>query len=413
MDASKKRAHLLTLCGEQPYDIVCALVQPKQPNQVSYDDIVEMLKAHLDPQPSAAFCRARFQRRDQRHNEIVLKRLAAECNFGTSADAEANQTILPLEIMLRDRFVCGLRNEQVQQRLFAEKDLTFTKAFDIALRAENAVEDQRNVKAEFKEIHEACTSISKTENQGHSSTSCQKKKERCWRCDTQHSPDTCKFQTASCNYCKKRGHIEKTCLKKTDSPDAALYELNTLIDASNTQKVMTQLRVHGKSLEFEVDSGATCTLIGEATFKYTWIDEPPRLETDILLRIWYKALTLPLVAIKGAGCNLLGRNWFPHLGIQITRINDVSDDELVSKLLDKYQFVFDENISGHVGPENSPPKAPIATWDRPHTPWHTVYVDFAGPLLGRTYMVVVDAHTKWVEVRHVTQATSAVVIDVL
>ncbi|XP_037565992.1 uncharacterized protein LOC119445783 [Dermacentor silvarum] len=164
-DASKKRAHLLTLCGEQTYDMVCTIVQPKQPNQVSYDDIVEMLKAHFDPQPSEVFCRARFQRRDQRHDETVsdyvtaLKRLAAECNFGTSADNAANPTILPLEVMLRDRFVCGLRNEQVQQRLFAEKDLSFKKAFDIALRAENAVEDQRNVKAEFKKIHEACTII--------------------------------------------------------------------------------------------------------------------------------------------------------------------------------------------------------------------------------------------------------------
>ncbi|XP_037501139.1 uncharacterized protein K02A2.6-like [Rhipicephalus sanguineus] len=63
--------------------------------------------------------------------------------------------------------------------------------------------------------------------------------------------------------------------------------------------------------------------------------------------------------------------------------------------------------------QKSPPKAPILSWDRPKTLWHTVHVDFAGPLLGRTYFVVVDAHTKWVEVRHVTQATSTVVIDVL
>lgn len=52
--------------------------------------------------------------------------------------------------------------------------------------------------------------------------------------------------------------------------------------------------------------------------------------------------------------------------------------------------------------QKSPPKAPIPTWDRPQTPWNTVHVDFAGPLLGRTYLVVVDAYTKWVEVRHVT-----------
>ncbi|KAL1442751.1 hypothetical protein MTO96_046261 [Rhipicephalus appendiculatus] len=44
--------------------------------------------------------------------------------------------------------------------------------------------------------------------------------------------------------------------------------------------------------------------------------------------------------------------------------------------------------------QKSPPKAPIPTWDRPQTPWNTVHVDFAGPLLGRTYLVVVDAYTK-------------------
>ncbi|XP_049520191.1 uncharacterized protein K02A2.6-like [Dermacentor silvarum] len=63
--------------------------------------------------------------------------------------------------------------------------------------------------------------------------------------------------------------------------------------------------------------------------------------------------------------------------------------------------------------QKSPPKAPIPTWDRPQTPWHTVHVEFTGTLVGPTYLVVVYAHKKWVEVRHVMQATSAVVIDVL
>lgn len=46
-DDSKKRAHLLTLCGEETYDVVCALVQPKQPSQVTFNEIVQALKAHL------------------------------------------------------------------------------------------------------------------------------------------------------------------------------------------------------------------------------------------------------------------------------------------------------------------------------------------------------------------------------
>lgn len=38
---------------------------------------------------------------------------------------------------------------------------------------------------------------------------------------------------------------------------------------------------------------------------------------------------------------------------------------------------------------------------------------FTGPIDGHTYLVVVDAFTKWVEVHHMTQATSEAVINVL
>ncbi|XP_077520001.1 uncharacterized protein LOC144129806 [Amblyomma americanum] len=147
-DPALKRANLLTLCGEQTYDTVCALIQPSTPAAVTYDDIVAPLQKHYDPRPSEVYSRAGFQRRDQLEGETVsvyiaaLKKLAAHCNFGTltttatrqerDTASSANTTMLPLDVMLRDRFVCGLSDESLQQRMFAEKDLTFNKACDIA-----------------------------------------------------------------------------------------------------------------------------------------------------------------------------------------------------------------------------------------------------------------------------------------
>ena len=32
------------------------------------------------------------------------------------------------------------------------------------------------------------------------------------------------------------------------------------------------------------------------------------------------------------------------------------------------------------------------------SPWKRIHVDFAGPFLGSYFMVVVDAHSKWLEV---------------
>ena len=56
-----------------------------------------------------------------------LKQLAVRCDFGAS-----------LEELLRDRLVCGIKNEHIQRHLLAEPHLTFTKAQDIALALESA-----------------------------------------------------------------------------------------------------------------------------------------------------------------------------------------------------------------------------------------------------------------------------------
>ncbi|XP_064472547.1 uncharacterized protein K02A2.6-like [Ornithodoros turicata] len=50
---------------------------------------------------------------------------------------------------------------------------------------------------------------------------------------------------------------------------------------------------------------------------------------------------------------------------------------------------------------------------RPTEPWKTIHIDFAGPVDGRTYLLVVDAYTKWLEVRRMTSTTAAAVIEQL
>lgn len=47
---------------------------------------------------------------------------------------------------------------------------------------------------------------------------------------------------------------------------------------------------------------------------------------------------------------------------------------------------------------NVPQLAPLHPWDRPEEPYQRVHIDFAGPLEGHMFLVVVDAHSKWPEV---------------
>ena len=45
-----------------------------------------------------------------------------------------------------------------------------------------------------------------------------------------------------------------------------------------------------------------------------------------------------------------------------------------------------------------PSLAPVHFWDIPQQPWNRLHLDFAGPFLGRMYLILVDAHSKWIDV---------------
>ncbi|KAL1430638.1 hypothetical protein MTO96_014832 [Rhipicephalus appendiculatus] len=61
--------------------------------------------------------------------------------------------------------------------------------------------------------------------------------------------------------------------------------------------------------------------------------------------------------------------------------------------------------------QKAPGKAPMPQWERATTPWHTIHADFAGPVEGRMLLVVVDAYTKWLEVRCMRNIQTATVIE--
>ncbi|KAG7301819.1 hypothetical protein JYU34_013203, partial [Plutella xylostella] len=45
----------------------------------------------------------------------------------------------------------------------------------------------------------------------------------------------------------------------------------------------------------------------------------------------------------------------------------------------------------------SPPRAPVVSWPYPDKPFQRIHMDFLGPIKNEMYLVIVDAHTKWVE----------------
>jgi hypothetical protein len=63
--------------------------------------------------------------------------------------------------------------------------------------------------------------------------------------------------------------------------------------------------------------------------------------------------------------------------------------------------------------QKAPAVAPLHPWEWPDQPWSRLHIDYAGPFLGKMFLVVVDAHSKWLEIEIVPSATSANTIEKL
>ena len=63
--------------------------------------------------------------------------------------------------------------------------------------------------------------------------------------------------------------------------------------------------------------------------------------------------------------------------------------------------------------QHSPPVSQLHPWSWPTKPWTRVHIDYAGPFLGKMHLLVIDAHSKWLDVYPTAVATFAVTINLL
>lgn len=56
--------------------------------------------------------------------------------------------------------------------------------------------------------------------------------------------------------------------------------------------------------------------------------------------------------------------------------------------------------------QKAPIKVPLSSWPTPPHPWFRVHADFAGPIDGRWYLIVIDSFSKWPEIFTLTSTTA-------
>ena len=111
-NADKKRAHFVTLLGQETFAKLKTLASPIAVSELTLDAIKQHLNNYFRPVTVEIAERFKFFKRNQKEQESFtdymseLRRLAKTCNF----DAY-------LETALRDQFVCGLWDVKCQREL--------------------------------------------------------------------------------------------------------------------------------------------------------------------------------------------------------------------------------------------------------------------------------------------------------
>uniref|UniRef100_A0A1A7YSF0 Gypsy retrotransposon integrase-like protein 1 n=2 Tax=Iconisemion striatum TaxID=60296 RepID=A0A1A7YSF0_9TELE len=412
-DGEKQRAILLSVVGASTYSLMRNLLSPIKPKEKTYDELVTLLKNHFDPKPSEIVQRYKFDSRSRKPEESVmeyvaeLRRLAQDCNYGNT-----------LEQKLRDRLVCGINEDRIQRRLLSEVDLTCEKALSIAVAAETANKNAQDL--QNPSMSGKCFKLHKSSQQR--STFKNSSIQECYRCKGQHHPAECKFKQEKCHACKKVGHIARACRNKskqegkatfgmkkeplrssyrshnvqehreeshTDSSEEDSFPLRSMnfqigrmsdISMRKVDPYTESMKVNGKRVQFEIDTGCSLTVMNEKTFQDTWRSNkcPPikpvkiKLETytgeavevvgaaQVKVRYKTQRAKLPLLVVKGDGPTLLGRGWLEELKLsweeikarhQDSKIHHVSVeknkkhlDESLQSILSKHEEVFKEEL---------------------------------------------------------------------
>lgn len=377
VENDKKVPALLTLLGGKTYGLLRNLTLPDKPATKTYDDIVKLLKDHLNPKPLKVAERFRFYKRYQLQGETVnkyiaeLRRLAEHCKFGN------------LNESLRDQFLVGLRDEQTQKKLLAIAELTFAKAIEFAVAVETANKDAIELRGKSNP-ESSVNRIQRQRRPPPQAATEQQKSFMCYRCNGKnHRPDNCKLKDVVCHNCNKRRHIRKACRsavktksksqKKVHSPDNEEYSdddnylgIYCVNSKSAHDSIWITPNVNGKEIKMELDTGSAVSVISIADYKKYF--EGKKLESaEITLKTYSGELLTPkgyinvqvkyngqcenlkLYVVQKGGPALFGREWLKKINLDwknLKWINKITvsgnTGEKLDLLMKEYSNVFSD-----------------------------------------------------------------------
>lgn len=330
--------------------------------------------------------RFRFNRRSQHEGESVaafaveLKRLASSCEFGPF-----------LEEALRDRFLAGLKDQPTQAELLKKSTLTFATACDIAKSVELARAETRKFQPATRqpeEVHDvrhtyrAMPAARASAKPAAAADGAEHPIETpdCFRCGgSSHDTRSCPFRKYKCHLCKRMGHLSRVCKAASSRAVRAVDDVRDNLETMNGEDELVlhnifacdsshpsytvNVKVAGRNVRMQIDTGASVSIVPESVFVKYWPDlalESCRIRlrtyggvplqtvgrVKVPVEHHGQAVTLPLVVVRTPQkCEtvLMGRDWLEALKLDWLSVCGFSVDK-VAQLVEKFLEVFEPEL---------------------------------------------------------------------
>ena len=146
---------------------------------------------------------------------------------------------------------------------------------------------------------------------------------------------------------------------RSPSPEIKDQETYTLFSmAGKTRPIVVTMSVNSKSIQMQVDTGASLSIISKETFNYNQTLQP----TTIPLRTYTgecltilgtievqvehnsQSATLPVIVVEGDGPNLFEPNWYKKIRLNWSQICNITPNLSLEKVLEDYSNSFVKDL---------------------------------------------------------------------
>ena len=313
----ERAATIVAIMGMEAIDLYHSLPFANVGEKANVSKVVEYLEEYFVGKRNEIFERYVFNSRQQQDGESVqqyiaaLRKQAAFCRF---------ESITPDKI-LRDRIVSGVQDEKLRRSLLSRSKLDLKECITECRMRQQAEKQAATMAsgnsqerlAANQDINQACTHAARKRFKPLEGMQSQRRQwtqetreatwreqKRCQACGRQHDRGRCPAFGRFCNRCGKPNHFSNMCwaqqtnkrfagvnrvhmseLRETDMMDKTMETSNWLgmvqcIDTEDTEwvhgtteeetqilrKIFVNLKMEGQIVKFQVDTGATCNVIG-------------------------------------------------------------------------------------------------------------------------------------------------------